>query len=244
MRHARMVRRALQHAVEDRPGLLLLGERRVGVERARRDQRQRVEHRRFMILRVCRVQLGHRRRISEHAGLVVLPRRLAVEGVDRGEVGALARIRRPAPRRRERCLRLREVGRARRRPERMIIAHRHAPLRHGAARVGGGGLAKGARRLLIFERMEPAEPALDRRVGGGLAAGFERDLAELRPVPDMAFLGGGGQREGQCCEGQVHGNCLPRPHSTIAPDRHRRAAVDCTNKKGGPEGPPFLVIGV
>ena len=81
---------ALQHAVEDRTSLLLLGEDRVAIERARRDQRQRVKHRRFVILGILRVQLGHRDRISEHPGLVVLPRRLTVKGVDRGEIGAQA----------------------------------------------------------------------------------------------------------------------------------------------------------
>ena len=197
MRDPGMVGFVREHLVEDRPRRFLFREVGVLVHRPCRNQRQRMEDGRLPIVGIALMQLAQRVRIAKRPGLVVELAGVAIEGLQCGDIVALA-LALGASRARfcKRRAALLQLGRARRCPQRMIVARREPPMSDRAIRVGDGGLREDPRSLFIFERMESAEPAVEQPVCVRGAACLERYFADLRSmiVAVPYFLGGGGKR--------------------------------------------------
>src|ERR1044071_5469748 len=72
-----------------------------------------------------------------------------------------------------------QLSRARRCPERMVVAHRDAPVRNAASRVGDGNFGKRLFSLFILERMEPGDGAIELPPGLRATGNVEVDPPEL-----------------------------------------------------------------
>ena len=180
VRGARMLRIFREHLLRNRRGERLAAESLVGRPHGA-EQRQRIPRRDFVIGRPLRIHRRHRVRVGVVARELVARR--VEEDVDRLQERFLLRQLR---------LRLARVGRRRDlledllrrlgillRPQRMVEAHRLAPVRHREGRVG---LLRALERVRGFVELEAVQilHALDeRRLRGGVARIRERDRAEL-----------------------------------------------------------------
>src|SRR4028118_1104375 len=72
-----------------------------------------------------------------------------------------------------------QLRRVRRRPDRMVVAHRDAPVTHAASRVGDGNFGEDLFGLFILEGMEPRDCAGELLLGFGSTGDREVDPSEL-----------------------------------------------------------------
>ncbi len=157
------------------PRVGLVGRRVVG----HAEDRQGVEDRRLMVVGDALRHAGHRLLVGHHARWVGHAVSLVV-GVDRGDVVALSRARRAeSGRLLSRRLPSGEFAFRRRPPNRVEIAHRDPPVRHGAAGVLRRHVLEGLRRLGVGERVQQRQAPRESRLNPGLARDREVNPAEL-----------------------------------------------------------------
>ena len=214
-----MLRIARQYPFGDPARLFAQRQGRVPA-RQDREQRQRVERLRFVVLRKLRRQRRHLIGIGAVArGLVAGP----VERVDRREIPLLARgsglrcalLRRGSQLRQCRAAR----GHVLMKPDRLIEGHRLAPVSERKRRIDLLRRAKGLDRVFIAEAVEPRDSAQEvslRRRGAGVG---QDDGAEWR-----ADLRRGGDEERQR-HGERQRQARHRILRRVKNRRHRRAAV-------------------
>jgi hypothetical protein len=147
-----MLRLTRKHAIENLCGLFLSRITLVARHRSRSDKSQRVKHGRLLIRNVTLVQLFHRLVVSKRARAMVHLVCVFVESLHRGDVVALAlRTRTGELRLLDRRPPTLQLISHRRGPERMIVAHRDAPVSHPATRIGSRNLSERLFSLLIFK---------------------------------------------------------------------------------------------
>ena len=190
-----------------------------------REERQRVERLRFIILWIFRGQRAHRIHVRLVAhGLVARP----VERLDRGQIPLLTRRRRfrhtGLGRRAEFCQRRPAGGDVLVKPERLIETHRLAPVGERKLRIDLLRRAKRLDRLFVAEAVKPRDAAdkilLRRRCAGiGKRHGAERRTCAARAV----------RRRHR------------RRARATRPSRERRDETcgECTKETGGHVGRPF-----
>ena len=202
--HAGMVGLDGEEFFQDRRRLLAIGEGGV-VVRFGGEQRERVEDRGFVIVRIGLVNLLHRVGVGLGASFVIQLLRVAVEGRDGCDVGLLARSGGAVG-----GFRLVNFVEAvlddfgvRVIPELMPQAHGHAPVRHGAVGIVDGNLLEFFFGLFVPEGVQQGYAALEGLLHGRGAGDREGDRAQLRGgqvfVVMVVFVffvvGAGGNRE-------------------------------------------------
>ncbi len=157
--HAGVVGLGDQQAVQDRRRLLVVGMGRV-VRRLGALDRDRVEDRGLVVVGEALRQSLHRVAIRRGARAVVEPLLVAVERGDRVDVALLpVRLRPEVERPPGRGLARGELGGARRSPDRVVVGHRDAPLRHAARGILRRDLLEREARLLVAEGVEQRDRA-------------------------------------------------------------------------------------
>ena len=206
VRGAGVLRLLREDPFEDRARLELVGVGLVG-GRCGRVERQRVEDGGFPIVGIAAGQPLH--------GLLVGGRPRAV--IERVGVAIVRRDGRDVlllPRGRDQPARLLDrVGapvqhrRARRLPERMVDAHRDAPVAHRARGVRGRDRGEGLLRLLVPERVQQRDRALEVGPNRGRAGDGEANGPELFSVVGERHRKRGEQERGERDEQQatLHG---------------------------------------
>lgn len=190
VRDAGMVRLLQVDRLEDCRRLELLGIGLVGGQR-RGVEGQRVEHAGLAVVRVGRVDPRHRLLVGEAARAVIELVPVPVErraGTDIVPLALGLGADGLGPRHR---LGTRFEGAlAGRVPERVPVAHRHAPVAHGTGRVGLGHPGERLDRLLVPERVQDRDRTVQlllRRRGAG---GREMHLAERSTARVGVLLAG------------------------------------------------------
>ena len=183
VRRAGVARILGEHSARDRGRERLSPEARIaGPYRAQ--QRQGVPSRDLVIVGPARVQLGQILGVRAVARELVVG--AVVEEIDRLEQGALLRQSRFRDARCAcRCERFEHAlsGLAvLLRPERVVVAHRLAPVGEREARVEGFGFAKRDGGFVELEAVQRFDAFEEFRLRGGYARGLERDRAELLRV--------------------------------------------------------------
>src|SRR5256885_11415054 len=166
-----MLRFLHKQAVQHVRRLLLSGEGCI-TRRCRPKQRQRVKCRRLVIIGIATRQILHGLLVSEGARAGIDSAEIAVEGADCGDV-ALFPIGSGAYGNRSvscgcSCC---ELGRRRRRPDRMVVGQGDSPGCHSAAGVLLANLREGLAGLFVAEGVEQRHRSRE----GRLNPGFARD---------------------------------------------------------------------
>ena len=181
VRDAGMVRLLGQDLLEDRARLQLIGVRLVG-RRRRRVQRERIEHRGLAVVGIAPVELLHRLLVGGGPRAMVQLVVVAIVRLDRGDVVLLARRCGQPTRLLQGGRALLQHRRARGLPERVVDAHRHAPVAHRAGRILRRQLGEGLLRLLVPERVQERDRALEIGLDSGRTRDGEGDVAKFRPA--------------------------------------------------------------
>ena len=213
MRHPEL----LQHLARG----LLIGEGLVARGRDR-DQHQRVERLRLDVVWVLARELSHR--LLERLGAFGVRHRLSVfvEDLKRGDEVLLAlRSFLDVLRLGERGGAVLQILRRRWPPERVVVRHRHPPVRHGTVSVLGGHTAQDGDGLVVEHRMEqrvtPHEVALNLL----RAAVLELDVANATEVAELAV---GERRRGER-QGARRNACLHDASRPQLSSGHRRVQM-------------------
>ena len=203
VREARVIGMPTEERLEDPACLPLAGMGRVArLELPQGDQRQRIERLPLFILRAAPGEAGHRLLVRDEPRAVV---RGIAAIVGRDGIGVVTRAG-PRAAQPHRALRigppLRPFVGLRRRPERVEDAHRPAPVRQGAGRVGGGHRLERGSGLLVPERMQQRHAALEAGLNVGPAGGRKVDVPQpLRGGAGVLVIGlgadGGGDKRAE-----------------------------------------------
>jgi hypothetical protein len=201
--------------LEDRARPELVGVRLVGGRR-RRVQREGVEDRSFPIVGIAAVDLLHGLLVGGGPRAVIELVVVAIVRLDRADVVLLARRHRQPSRLVEGGRALLQHRGARRRPERVVDAHRDAPVPHRARGVRGRDRRKSLQRLLVPERVQERDRALEVSLDGGRAGDGEAHASEL-----FAVVGGRDRSAGEHQHAERKGEIASIHDGTSSADRAR-----------------------
>ena len=147
---------------------------------SRAEQRQRVQHRNFVVGGILLVQPFHRRGVGDVALVFVAGAKQDIDRFDEAPFPAGGRFRRA-----RRCRRRETFEHAARgcdillRPERVIETHRFAPVREREARIGLLRVAEGFGSRIEFEIVQGLHADKECRLRGAFRRRWKIDRAEL-----------------------------------------------------------------